>query len=99
MFSKLKSWWIELLYGSKEDQERKAWLDKEHPGWDEEAMKEREAAEDCAPPTCTMCGKDAKEYLLIEDRQGDFYCRSCFNIMYDPDIRYQEGVGFFKRLK
>lgn len=56
MFSKIKSWWIELIYGSKEEQ----------------------------------------EHLLIEDRQGDFYCKPCFNIIYDPDVRYEEGVGFFK---
>lgn len=96
MFSKIKSWWIELIYGSKEEQEHLAWMDKEHPGWREELEQEREAAENEPYPTCCMCGKDAQEHLLIEDRQGDFYCKPCFNIIYDPDVRYEEGVGFFK---
>lgn len=44
MFKSIKQWWIEFIYGSKEEQERLALMDKEYPGWREEAEQEREAA-------------------------------------------------------
>lgn len=99
IFSKIKSWWIDLVYGSKEEQEHIAWMDKEFPGWREELELEREESESYPDTVCGICGKNAKEVLLIEDRQGDFYCRSCFNIKYDPDMRYAEGIGFYKSFK
>lgn len=98
IFTAIKTWWLELVYGSKDDIERKAWMDREFPGWDEEYENAKQIKEE-EEDNCSLCGKSQKEYKLIMDDENNLYCETCYKILYDQDMNYAEGIGYYKKLK
>lgn len=97
----IKTWIINLVYGDIPDKNIKEWLDTNYPGWDEEALKEKEQAEIAAKEECkcALCGKSIDTVLVRQDEDGDLYCDPCWNIMYNPNMNYAEGIGYYKKLK